>query len=85
MEAVWRGVRAEKTFAEKREEIQGFLFIFLSAMKGEQSENGENSTNSVSAKDDGTAINVTSGMFGVWEKLTLALTNPCAVWSPKLY
>lgn len=36
---------------------------FLSAMKGEQTENGEKSTNSVSAKDDGTAINITSDMF----------------------
>lgn len=34
-----------------------------SAMKGEQTENGEKSTNSVSAKDDGTAINITSDMF----------------------
>lgn len=37
--------------------------FFLSAMRGEQTENGENSTNSVSAKDDGTAINITSDMF----------------------
>lgn len=37
--------------------------VFLSAMRGEQIENEENSTNSVSAKDGGTAFNVTSDMF----------------------
>jgi len=31
-------------------------------MKGEQTENGEDSANLVSAKDDGTATNITSNM-----------------------
>lgn len=52
MELVCLGVRAENIWG-KQEEIQGFL----SAMRGEQTENGDNSTNSVSAKDEGTVIN----------------------------
>lgn len=41
----------------------GRKFMFLSEMRGEQTENGEQATNSVSAKDDGTVISVTSDMF----------------------
>lgn len=42
-------------------------------MRGEQTENGENSTNSVSAKDDGTATNITSDMS---DRGTNVNTNP---------
>ena len=49
--------------------------LFLSAMRGEPTENGDNSTNSVSAKDDGTDINETSDICsGMPEELTLTLT-----------
>lgn len=49
-------------------------FMFSSAMRADQSENGENSTNSVRAQDDGAAINTISGMFVTPEELTLTLT-----------
>lgn len=48
--------------------------MFSSAMRADQSENGENSTNSVRAQDDGAAINTISGMFVTPAELTLTLT-----------
>lgn len=52
------GVRAVNICGKQEENRGCFLFV-LSAMRGEQTENGENSTNSVSAKDDGSSINLT--------------------------
>lgn len=49
MELEWLGIRAEKTFEENGKKVG----VLSSAMTTEQTENGENSTNSVSGKDDG--------------------------------
>lgn len=59
-ECIWGGNRKE--------------FMFSSAMRAEESENGENSANAVSAQDDGAAINTISGMFATPEELTVTLT-----------
>lgn len=58
-------------------------FMFSSAMRGDQSENGENSTNSVRAQDDGAAINTISGMFVTPEELTLTLTRLLCGHNPR--
>lgn len=60
---------SEQRFSEER----GGKAVFLSAMRGEHTENGENSTNSVSAEPDETLLTRQVAVF-VWEWLTVTLT-----------